>query len=344
MSARSGVPELLTPAQVVDGLRSPRASEEYSVLTGERLLAVDLQREGALLTAETVAAASEVLAGLPCPTLALSRGEPRSAVARAFRDSFDVVVADEEELALLAGAVGRAPLASAALAQLLRHNDKRDLHEGIWAESLVYSALQSGPEFASWLAARKPAETSESFAEPAVRVEREGGRLTLTLNRPQRHNAFSCEIRDALVEALELVVSDDSIEEVWLRGAGSSFCSGGDLNEFGTTPDPATAHLIRSTRSPARLLAACGDRVRAELQGACVGAGVELPAYARRVVARGDAFFELPEVAMGLVPGAGGTASLPRRIGRQRTFYLALSGRRIDAETALRWGLVDELV
>ena len=61
------------------------------------------------------------------------------------------------------------------------------------------------------------------------------------------------------------------------------------------------------------------------------------------MVAAEDAFFQLPEVSMGLVPGAGGTVSIPRRIGRQRTAQLALSGRRLDAETAWRWGLVDEL-
>jgi hypothetical protein len=319
-------------------------TEEFSALTGESLLAVDLEREGAALTAEAVVAARQVLARLACPSIALSRSQPRSVVARTFRDAFDVVVADEDELAVLAGAVRRTPLASAALAQLLRHNDVLDLHEGLVAESLVYSTLQSGPEFAAWLAARGPVAPPKCSSKSAVRAEREAGRLTLTLNRPERHNAFSCEIRDALVAALELVVGDASIEEVRLRGAGPSFCSGGDLAEFGTLPDPATAHLIRSTRSAARLLIACGDRVCAELHGACVGAGVELPAYARRVVAREDAFFELPEVAMGLVPGAGGTASLPRRIGRHRTAYLALSGRRLDAATALRWGLVDELV
>ena len=79
------------------------------------------------------------------------------------------------------------------------------------------------------------------------------------------------------------------------------------------------------------------------VHGACVGAGIELPAFAGRVVASRDAWFALPEVAMGLVPGAGGTVSLPRRIGAQRTAWLALTGRRIDAETALAWGLVDEL-
>jgi len=344
VSANSGALELLTPAQAVHRLRSPRITEELSPLLGEALLAVDFERAGPSLSDESAAAAREVLARLPCPSIALSRGRPRQTAVRELCDAFDVVVSDEDELASLARAVRRRPLASAALAQLLRHNEKLDLYQGLVAESWVYSTLQSGPEFAAWLAAREPVAPAESSRLPAVCVEREGSRLSLTLNRPERSNAFSCEVRDALVEALELVVCDSSIDEVLLRGAGSSFCGGGDLAEFGTLPDPATAHLIRSTRSAARLLVACGDRVRVELHGACVGAGIEIPAYARRVAAREDAFFELPEVAMGLVPGAGGTASIPRRIGRQRTALLALSGRRLDPATALRWGLVDELI
>ena len=73
------------------------------------------------------------------------------------------------------------------------------------------------------------------------------------------------------------------------------------------------------------------------------GAGIELPAFARRIVCTPDSFFQLPEVAMGLVPGAGGTVSLPRRIGRQRTAAMALSRRRVDAHDALHWGLVDAI-
>ena len=84
--------------------------------------------------------------------------------------------------------------------------------------------------------------------------------------------------------------------------------------------------------------------VVAEVHGAAVGAGAELSAYAGRVSATEDAFFMLPEVGMGLVPGAGGTVSIPRRIGPQRTAYLAVSGARLDARTALRWRLVDEVV
>jgi enoyl-CoA hydratase/carnithine racemase len=74
-----------------------------------------------------------------------------------------------------------------------------------------------------------------------------------------------------------------------------------------------------------------------------VGAGIELPAFARSVTAASGTFFLLPEVAMGLVPGAGGTVSIPLRIGRQRTAQWALSVERLDVDTALRWGLIDAI-
>ena len=150
-------------------------------------------------------------------------------------------------------------------------------------------------------------------------------------------------MRDGLAEAFALALADPSIERIVWRGEGSSFCSGGDLDEFGSFPDPAAAHAIRMTRSPALLLSRLADRVEVDVQGACLGAGAELPAFTGRVVADEDAFFGLPELSLGLVPGAGGTASLPRRIGRQRTAWLGLSGARLDAATALDWGLVDEV-
>jgi len=176
--------------------------------------------------------------------------------------------------------------------------------------------------------------------EPVL-LDRNGDVLTITLNRPARHNAYAAAVRDALVDALDVAVLDPSLDVV-VRGAGKSFCSGGDLAEFGTTPDVVTAHVIRTTRSAGSRLAALGDRLTVEVQGACIGAGTELSAFGHRVVVRGDAFFQLPEVAMGLIPGAGGTVSVTKRIGRHRAAWLALTGTRIDVDTALSWGLVDE--
>jgi enoyl-CoA hydratase/carnithine racemase len=256
---------------------------------------------------------------------------------------FDVIVRTPDELRLVVAAAERSPMAAAALVQLLRGDERRSPSEAILAESWVYAMLQAGPEHAAWLARRKPPRPRAAPKEPAVLVERMGDDLVLTLNRPEVHNAYSAEMRDRLVEGLELARADASIARVILGGRGLSFCSGGDLDEFGSRPDPATAHAVRSVRNAARLLAELSDRVEVEVHGACIGAGIELPAFARRVCARPNASFELPEISMGLIPGAGGTASIPRRIGRQRTAYLALTGARIDASTALGWGLVDEI-
>ena len=126
-------------------------------------------------------------------------------------------------------------------------------------------------------------------------------------------------------------------------GEGPSFSAGGDLDEFGTANDPATAHLVRITASPAAVLHRIRDRVTARVHGACIGAGIELPAFASRIIARQDAVFGLPEVAMGLIPGAGGTVSIPHRIGRQHALWFAISGHRLNATSALAWGLGDAI-
>lgn len=239
----------------------------------------------------------------------------------------------------VAAVVARRPHASAALVRLLG-DPAADLESGLVAESAAYAGLQGGPEFARWLVERGPA-TPVPTPDP-LRLRREGDRLTITLARPEVHNAVDVALRDALVEGLELVAADPSLTAV-LEGAGPSFCSGGDLREFGTAPDPATAHAVRLERLPARALAVVADRVTARVHGHCVGAGAELAAFCHRVVADPNTTFRLPEVTMGLVPGQGGTVSIPRRIGTPRTAWLALTGRAVDAPTALAWGLVDDV-
>jgi hypothetical protein len=328
----------LSLTDALDRLRDPGAWETWSPFGSERILVVDVAT-----SAEDLAPAAR-LAELPCPTVAWRAGEASPAGARLL-DAFDVHADDEAQLGPVVDAAKGSPLAASVLVQLLRHSDTLPLHDALLAESWAYSTLQSGPEFVTWLAERTPGpgDPAPEHPEPAVLARREGSLLHLTLNRPERHNAYSAEMRDALCELLDVADADPSIERIRLDGAGSSFSSGGELAEFGTLADPATAHAVRSVRNAGRLLARLAPRVEVHVHGACVGAGVELPAFAAKVRARADAWFMLPELSMGLVPGAGGTASLPRRIGRRRTAWLALSGERIDACTALEWGLVDEI-
>jgi enoyl-CoA hydratase/carnithine racemase len=212
------------------------------------------------------------------------------------------------------------------------------------AESATYSLLQAGPEHRRWLAGR-PAPRGErggwdDRGDERVRVTAGAGTLRITLTRPAVRNAVDAAMQRALTDALLVAAADPGVRVV-LDGAGPTFSTGGDLGEFGSLADPASAHVLRLARSPGRVLARLADRTTAVVHGACHGAGVELPAFAGRVVARPGTTFTLPEVAMGLVPGAGGTVSLPRRIGRRRTAWLALTGHPLDVATALAWGLVD---
>ena len=343
-------PPFFTAQSLAEFLLAPDAGERLAPLAGEDgergpgALVLDLRASSEDDVRRFAPVLRERLPVLPAVTIALSPPDGASPVRHALAARCDVDLATEEAALALFSAFRRTPVASLAYVQLLRAAPRRTLYEALVAESFVYSTLQAGQEFARWLSARRAGKRRKpADPGPAVRMDRDRGRLDIHLVRAGKHNAFSRAMRDGLSEALQLALADPSIEEVVLSGEGPSFCSGGDLDEFGSFPDPAEAHAIRTTRSPALLLSQLADRARVEVHGACIGAGAELPAFTRRVVAEENAFFQLPEVGLGLVPGAGGTASLPLRIGRQRTAWLGLSGERIDARTALDWGLVDEV-
>jgi len=243
-------------------------------------------------------------------------------------------------LAGLEAQVARQPAAAACAAQVIRASLDLAFDQALVQESLAYSMLLASDGFLAWRAAN-PSRQRADTGEPRVLVGQAGKALTITLNRPAARNAVDAAMRDALCEALEFALAHPDAPPVILAGAGPAFSAGGDLDEFGTAADPGQAHLIRVLRSPARLVHALGKRLTADLHGACVGAGIEVPAAAARVTARPGAHFRLPEVSMGLIPGAGGTVGIPRRIGRWRTAYLALSGDALAAPVALRWGLAD---
>ena len=271
----------------------------------------------------------------PCPVIGF--GDRAHPLATAL----DVVIEPPFTLSQLAREVLAAPLAAAACVRLLRLLAGLGLEDALTSESMAYAMLQGSAEHRRWLAARGAAPPVEPGR---VAASREGAVLTITLDRAGAGNAIDRAMRDALFEAFSLAALDPTIATVELRARGRSFSLGADLAEFGTTRDPARAHALRWLTLPARPASRCAAKLHAHVQGACVGAGLELAAFAARVTASADAWFQLPELTMGILPGAGGCVSLSRRIGRQRTALLSLSGRRLNARQAREWGLIDAIV
>jgi enoyl-CoA hydratase/carnithine racemase len=249
----------------------------------------------------------------------------------------------DRHMELLQQAVARNPVAALMLCQTLRQNELADFEDGVIRESHAYSTLLGGVEFKHWLAGR-PGGIFEQPTGPLIRQERDGDHLTISLDHAATRNGMSAAMRDQLFDALTNCIDDPTCPTVTLTGEGACFSTGGVLAEFGTATDLAEAHLIRTERSCARLIATLGDRIEVVFHGAAIGSGVEVAAAAARRIARTGAWFQMPELAMGLIPGAGGTVTLPRTIGRHRTAWMLLSGKRINAETALDWGLIDAIV
>jgi enoyl-CoA hydratase/carnithine racemase len=255
--------------------------------------------------------------------------------------SLDAVILPPVSSEAVLRGIQQAPKAAAVAVQLLRSIEGMPVDKALRSESLAYAVLQGSDEHAAWLSDRvRPAEPVDAGS---VKVDRRDDSLHITLDRPWARNAIDRYMRDQLFEAFALAAADQDIAAVTLRGIGAAFSVGGDLDEFGTTRDPAMAHLIRSRTLPALPLSERPEIVTAQMQGACIGAGLEIAAFAGRVIATANAWFQLPELSMGLIPGAGGCVSVPRRIGRQRAALMILSGRRINAATALDWGLVDAI-
>lgn len=276
----------------------------------------------------------------PCPVVGLgSQDHPLAS-------RLDLVIDERGEgpgldLDGIVAAAARHPHSAAVVAQLLRLLPELPPALGLDAESLAYATLQGSAEHRAWKAAQLDRQMP-----PAGRIEltRSGNELVVTLDRAEAGNAIDRAMRDGLNEALALANVDHTIARVLLRANGKAFSLGAELAEFGTTNDPATAHMIRRRTLPAREALRCADRLESTIDGACVGAGLELAAFSIRITATSRSWFQLPELAMGILPGAGGCVSLTRRIGRQRTLLMILSGRRIGARQALDWGLVDALV
>jgi enoyl-CoA hydratase/carnithine racemase len=174
-----------------------------------------------------------------------------------------------------------------------------------------------------------------------VDVSRTDGMLHIRLNRPDKRNAITRSMYQAMADAVATGESDDAIRVVLFSGAGEGFCAGNDLNDF-------LAHPPKGTEDPAfhflRTISAATKVLMAAVHGNAVGIGTTMLLHCDLVVATHSARFSLPFVSMGLVPEAASTLLLPRAIGHLRAAELLLLGETIDAATALHCGLVNRVV
>ena len=185
--------------------------------------------------------------------------------------------------------------------------------------------------------------SGEHFA--ACIYDKRGPVAYVILNRPEVINAFNVQMRDDLWEVFGAVADDPDVRALLLRGAGpKGFCSGADLTEFGTAPSQAAARRVRWQRDVFGRLLRLPKPVVAALHGHVVGSGVEMALLCDIRIAATDAVFSMPETSLGLVPGAGGTQTLPRFVRRGVALRMLLAGDSLDAGEALSAGLVQYVV
>ena len=174
-----------------------------------------------------------------------------------------------------------------------------------------------------------------------VIVTADAGVTEVRLNRPEKRNALTAAMYQALTGALQAAQADPGIRAVLLGAEGAGFCAGNDLNDFlaagQLTPEHPVLVFLRT-------LASFDKPLIAAVHGQAVGIGVTMLMHCDLIVASRGAQFSLPFVQLGLVPEAGSSLLLPRLVGQQRAAELLFLGKPFDAETALRFGLINRVV
>ena len=179
--------------------------------------------------------------------------------------------------------------------------------------------------------------------EQRIRVRVQGLTGLLELNRPARANAYDAGMLDLLGQGVARLVADPAVRVVVVTSAvAGKFCGGADLDQM-KRMGPADALDLTSLRV-FDALAACPKPTIAAVDGPAFGGGLELALACDLRLATPRARFALPETALGLIPAAGATLRLPRVVGEARARQMVLFGQQLDAQQALSWGLVDQLV
>ncbi|MGH8337178.1 MAG: enoyl-CoA hydratase/isomerase family protein [Gammaproteobacteria bacterium] len=189
-----------------------------------------------------------------------------------------------------------------------------------------------------------PTIATEAPGFAAVLYAKRDGIAWVTLNRPDRYNAYNVAMRDDLYQVLTAIHEDPEVRAMVLTGAGPAFSTGGDVSEFGQAPSPLAARWIRFRRDVWGRLRSLAIPTVAAVHGFTVGGGLEMALLCDVAIAARDARFCLPETGLGMIPGVAGTQTAARRLRLGWALDLCITGRWIDAREALSIGLVAEVV
>jgi enoyl-CoA hydratase len=183
-----------------------------------------------------------------------------------------------------------------------------------------------------------------SGTDGILRVERDAGVITLTLNRPDAMNALSRALRSEIAAAFRAFAGDPDVGAVIVTGAGRAFCAGLDLKELGGEIGGGTTDALREESDLIAAIAACPVPVIGAVNGFAITGGFELALACDLLLASTEARFADTHARVGIVPGWGLSQRLPRLIGIGRAKELSFTGNFLDAERALAWGLVNRVV
>ena len=176
-------------------------------------------------------------------------------------------------------------------------------------------------------------------------LDKKGPVAIVTLNRPSVINAFNVQMRDDLYSTLEAARDDPDVRSILITGAGDrGFCAGADLTEFGTAPSQTVARQVRWERDLWGLFLSVPKPMTAALHGYVIGSGVEIACLCDIRIAADNAVFRMPEAALGMIPAAGGSQTLPRTIGMSASMKMLLANEVVLAHRALELGLVHKVV
>ncbi|WP_458765358.1 crotonase/enoyl-CoA hydratase family protein [Cupriavidus basilensis] len=186
-------------------------------------------------------------------------------------------------------------------------------------------------------------------ANDLVCYEQSGQHALLVLNRPDKLNALSYALIDALMARLDAIEADPAVRCVILTGRGSrAFSAGADIAGFApdiaASPEQAQRRFLLRGQAMTRRIETFPKPVIAAVNGLAFGGGCEIVEACSLAIAAGHATFAKPEIKLGFPPTFGGTQRLPRHVGRKRANEMILAGEAIDADSALRFGLLNEVV